>query len=277
MTGSRAAADDLSQEALARAIEREADLADRSRLDGWLVRIATTVCLDHLRRERRERRATDLVDPIELAASPSTTDDPESHIIRRDDVRFAIVVALQALPPRQRAALVLHDVMDRPLVEVGVVLDVGPAAAKMLVHRARAGLLAARGRLDVDRTADSTVVERLAGAITSLSVDAVAALLADDVWGIVDGGDSVRVATKPSHGRRAVARRWANAARALAETRVAGMVRWLNGEPTVLVVLPEARVLFATVHVETRNGQVAALRVVRARERLAHLEEGLVA
>src|SRR5436309_8924455 len=65
MTGSRSDADDLSQEAIARAIERERNLAHREGLDGWLLRIATTVCLDHVRRLRIERRRSELVDPVE--------------------------------------------------------------------------------------------------------------------------------------------------------------------------------------------------------------------
>src|SRR5262252_9419575 len=63
MTGRRTEADDLSQEAIARAIERADDL-QATAPEGWLFRIATTVCLDHLRRERRARSITELVDPV---------------------------------------------------------------------------------------------------------------------------------------------------------------------------------------------------------------------
>jgi RNA polymerase sigma-70 factor (ECF subfamily) len=96
MTGSRVDADDLCQEALARAIEREPDLDDRTRIEGWLFRIATTVCLDHLRRTRRIRRVTELVDPLDLpdlAPGGAPVPDPEAAAILRDDVRFAVVGA----------------------------------------------------------------------------------------------------------------------------------------------------------------------------------------
>ena len=85
MTGRRTEADDLSQEAIARAIERAEDLRDETAVDGWLFRIATTVCLDHLRREQRTRALTELVDPVafdEVAAPPT---DPEATTILRDD------------------------------------------------------------------------------------------------------------------------------------------------------------------------------------------------
>jgi RNA polymerase sigma-70 factor (ECF subfamily) len=270
MTGSRTDADDLVQDALARAIEREAQLDHGDAAEGWLFRIATTVCLDHLRRQTRIRRATDLVDPVDLdglpACGPSVT-DPEAAAIRRDDLRFAVVVALQALSPRQRAALVLHDVCDRPIADVAATLGSNPNAAKALLHRARAALARARRRTDTDDVADAALVERFARAIERFAVDELAALCAEDVWGVVDGGGVVRVATKPSIGARAVARRWANAARRLGGLPVATTVRALNGEPAIVVTVAGAP--FATVHLETRAGAVQAIRVVRDPRKLA--------
>src|SRR5437867_7041236 len=179
MTGSRAEADDLSQEAVARAIEREPDLADRSHLEGWLFRIATTVCLDHLRRERRVREVTELVDPLDLPDLPpggAPVPDPEAAAILREDVRFAVVVAIQRLSPRQRAVLLLHDVCDRPLAEVAGALGTNANAAKALLHRARDALARARLRTDVDAVADGAVVEHLARAIETRSVEDLTAL-----------------------------------------------------------------------------------------------------
>src|SRR5262245_43127206 len=95
MTGRRTDADDLSQEAIARAIERAEDLHDNTAAEGWLFRIATTVCLDHLRRERRTRAVTELVDPVAFDDLPTPPADPEDAVILRDDVRLAVVAALQ--------------------------------------------------------------------------------------------------------------------------------------------------------------------------------------
>jgi RNA polymerase sigma-70 factor (ECF subfamily) len=277
MTGSRTDADDLAHEAIARAIERHAQLegSDPSAVEGWLFRIATTVCLDHLKREKRIRRVTDLVDPIDLpdpAPSPVPADGPEAAVIRRHDVRFAVVVALQALSPRQRVAVILHDVCDRPLDEVAAVLDCNPNAAKALLHRGRQALVRARGRTDADALAEATLVERLARAIEGYATDDLASLLAEDAWGVVDGGGVIPVATKPSFGRRSIVRRWANAARRLGGVPLACEVRCLNGEPAVLVTLPRAGGMpFASVHVETRAGAIAALRVVRDPGKLAPL------
>src|SRR5439155_8356195 len=78
MTGRRADADDLSQEAIARAIEHADDLVDGAGAEGWLFRIATTVCLDHLRRERRTWGVTELVDPIAFENVHPGPADPEA-------------------------------------------------------------------------------------------------------------------------------------------------------------------------------------------------------
>jgi RNA polymerase sigma-70 factor (ECF subfamily) len=272
MTGRRTEAEDLSQEAIARAIERAEDLHDGAAAEGWLFRIATTVCLDHLRREQRTRALTELVDPVafdDVTAAPS---DPEATTILRDDVRLAVIAALQHLAPKQRAVLLLHDVCGLPLGEVASTIGTNANAAKATLHRARAALARARGRTVVDVPVDAEVVERLARALEARSVDDLARLLADDVWGVVDGGGIVPVATRPTLGARALVRRFANLARRVT-LPVESRVVHLNGEPAVLVTLPTAgQAVFASVHVETHAGRIVAMRVVRDPSKLAPLE-----
>jgi RNA polymerase sigma factor (sigma-70 family) len=273
MTGRRAEADDLSQEAIARAIERADELQDAAAAEGWLFRIATTVCLDHLRREQRTRALTELVDPVafdDVAAAPS---DPEAATILRDDVRLAVVAALQHLAPKQRAVLLLHDVCGLPLVDVAHTIGANANAAKATLHRARAALNRARGGSVVDVPVDGALVEELALALEARSVDALARLLADDVWGVVDGGGIVPVATRPTIGARALLRRFANLLRRVPLPVACRVVR-LNGEPAVLVSLPTAgHSVFASVHVETRGGRIVAMRVVRDPVKLVPLQE----
>jgi len=270
MTGSRSDADDLAQEAIARAIEREGQVRREEGLDGWLFRIATTASLDHLRRRRTEPRPSELVDPVESleAAGPS----PEHALILREDLRFAVVVALQSLPARQRAALILHHVFDRPLAEVADTLGTNANNVKALLARARGTLARARRHTDVDVPVDRAVVDRLVHAIEARSVEAFTALLAEDVWGVTDGGGVIRVAAKPVFGIRAVARGFASVNRRQ-PLPVAAQVRVLNGEPAVVVTVPAAGgPPFASVHVETRAGRIVALRVVRDPRKLAHLQ-----
>jgi RNA polymerase sigma factor (sigma-70 family) len=275
MTGRRTEADDLSQEAIARAIERADDLHDAAAAEGWIFRIATTVCLDHLRRERRVRALTDLVDPIAFDEVPAPAAGPEATVLLRDDVRLAVVAALQYLEPKQRAVLLLHDVCGLPLAEVASTIGTNGNAAKATLHRARAALGRARGRTDVDVPVDPAVVARLAQALESRAVDALAALLAKDVWGVVDGGGVVRVATRPTFGARALLRRFANLSRRVPAPVACRVVR-LNSEPAVLVTLPSAgHAVFASVHVETQGGRIVAMRVVRDPAKLMPLQEML--
>jgi len=275
MTGRRTDAEDLSQEAIARAIERADDLHDGMAADAWLFRIATTVCLDHLRREKRTRALTELVDPVAFENVAAPTADPETTSILRDDVRLAVVVALQRLAPKQRAVLLLHDVCGLPLSEAARTVGTNENAAKATLHRAREALDRARVRTAVDVPVDARVVERRARALESRSVDALAALLADDVWGVVDGGDVVKVATRPSFGARALLRRFANLLRRV-PVPVACRVVSLNGEPAVLTMLPSAgNFLFASIHVETHGERIVAMRVVRDPAKLAPLQEVL--
>ena len=272
MTGRRTEADDLSQEAIARAIERAGDLHDHTAGDGWLFRIATTVCLDHLRRARRVQAVTELVDPVafdDLAEAPA---GPEATALLREDVRLAVVTALQHLTPRQRAVLLLHDVCGLPLAEVASAVGSNGNAAKATLHRARARLERARGRTAVDSRVDADVVERLARALEERSVDALAALLADDVWGVVDGGGLVRVASRPTIGAHALLRRFANLIRRVPMPVACRVVR-LNSEPSVLVTLPDAGcAVFASVHVETLGGRIVVMRVVRDPAKLEPLQ-----
>jgi RNA polymerase sigma-70 factor (ECF subfamily) len=216
---------------------------------------------------------TELVDPIAFDDVPTPAPDPEAAVLLRDDVRLAVVAALQCLAPKQRAVLLLHDVCGLPLNEVADTIGTNGNAAKATLRRARAALDRARGRTDVDVPVDVEVVERLARALESRSVDALGALLAEDVWGVVDGGGVVQVAKRPTFGARALLRRFANLTRRV-PVPVACRVVHLNGEPAVLATLPTAgHTVFASVHVETLAGRIIAMRVVRDPAKLLPLQE----
>jgi len=264
MTGLTSDADDLCQEAIVRAIERQ-DQVVQSDPTGWLLRIATTTCLDHLRRDSTRRRVTELADALDVPGlgPGEVSSDPERRAILREDIRYALVVALQTISPRQRAALILHDVCERPLDEIADDFGINANAAKALVHRARTAVAEARRRDDVDVPVDRGVVEALARAIEAGNLEALAAMLAEDAWGIVDGGGVVPVATGPSLGRDAVMRRFTNAWRRLDHVPLATMLRELNGEPAVIVRMRDAAVVVAVIYVETRGGAIVALRIDR--------------
>jgi RNA polymerase sigma-70 factor, ECF subfamily len=272
MTGNRADADDLSQEALGRALERD-DQRRAEDATGWLLAVATRVCLDHLRKSKVRRRLTELVDPLEEPDWPGPLEriSPENELVREEDLRFAIAVALQKLSARQRAALILRDVCAQSLSDVAQALSTNENAVKALLVRGRQALREARGHGDVDVPANAEVVARFARAIQVGSLEELNALLAEDVWGLVNGGGVVVTARKPTFGRRTVAKQWANAKRKQAQP-VDTRLLSVNGETAVLISLRSSpRALVALVHLETRAGLVAALRVLRDPKRLARL------
>jgi RNA polymerase sigma-70 factor (ECF subfamily) len=268
MTGDRAASDDLAQEALARALER-ADQAAEETFEGWLYRVATTTCLDWLRQSKRQSGAVMLVDPVTLDDAPFTGDgDPESALVRRDDVRLAITTSLQALAPRQRAVLVLRDVLDRSTEETARALGLSAGNVKVLLHRARVSLEEAHRVGPCDAPVDAAIVERFAMALEAADIDALTKLLAEDVWGLVDDGLGRR---KPNFGARAVGRQWANAFERYGRAGEVRRVR-LNAEAALLIVI--GGVPLAAIHLETRDGLVVSVRVLLDPPRLGRLGLG---
>ncbi len=111
----------------------------------WLYRIATNVCLDTLRSRRSVSRLTSFAEVPWLQPYPDTLLDeiespeetPEETAIRRETISLAFLAALQALPPRQRAALIARDVLGWPATETAAVIGTSVAAANSALQRAR--------------------------------------------------------------------------------------------------------------------------------------------
>jgi RNA polymerase sigma-70 factor (ECF subfamily) len=177
------------------------------------------------------------------------------------------------LSGKQRAALILRDVCGRSLTEIAHTLESNENAVKALLQRARAALAEARGHHDVDTPVDAAVVARFAQAIQAGSIELISELLAEDVWGVVDGGGIVVTASKPTYGLNTVSRQWANA-RSKLGVPVLAELRRINGEAAIIVSLAQAHgFVVALVHLETRAGRVVAQRVIRDPRRLARFVE----
>lgn len=164
MLGSGADAEDATQDTLERAWRKLATYDGSGRFDAWLQRIATNVCLDGLRARRARIGPADYGPSAAPGAAPAPPDpelswvepvadsdlygtrDPQDEVVRREEVSLAFVAALQRLAPRQRAALLLHDVLAFTHAEAGEVLQVSPAAVNSLLSRARETVRSAVGQ-----------------------------------------------------------------------------------------------------------------------------------
>ncbi len=196
LLGTAADTDDAVQETLLRAFTRF-DSYDPSRagLSTWVHAIATNICLDMLRAARRrmliwEGPSADGFDPDAvlpgrwLDPMPDSrligTGDPAELAVRRESVRLAFIAALQHLPPRQRAVLVLRDVLAFTAAEAADMLGVSTAAANSALQRARLTLAAARTAEPRLEPVDENLLRRYTTAFENHDVAGLAAVLCAD-------------------------------------------------------------------------------------------------
>jgi RNA polymerase sigma-70 factor (ECF subfamily) len=203
MLGSVFEADDAVQEVLVR-VWRNADRFEgRSSVRTWLYRIATNVCLDALRGRKRRALPMDVgpsstvdafvneklpeqtwIQPIPDSRLDQPGADPGDVVVERDSVRLAFVTALQRLAPRQRAVLVLREVLRWKASEVAELLDTTTVSVNSALQRARAALAAASIDEDTSVAAsdddEEAVLEKYVKAFESYDIESLVALLRED-------------------------------------------------------------------------------------------------
>ncbi len=203
--GSMQDAEDALQEALVSAWRGLARFEQRSQLRAWLYRIATNRCLDALREGGRRPppapqppfpppAPTRMAEATWLEPYPDTllegiidaTPGPEARYETRETIELAFVTALQALPPRQRAALLLRDVLGFRAAEVAAIVGGSEDSVKSALKRARSTIeqiQGAHGRQRAplpDSEGERELVQRFTDAWVADDIDAVVSLLADD-------------------------------------------------------------------------------------------------
>jgi RNA polymerase sigma-70 factor, ECF subfamily len=201
MLGSPFEAEDAVQETFIRAWKGFDRFQGRSSLRSWLYKIATNVCLDMLASRERRARPMDLgpaqepvlaslhtrpdeswVEPIPDALVAQGS-DPAEIAATRDTVRLALVAALQHLPPRQRATLILCEVLRWKASEVAELLETSVASVNSALQRARATLdaqeLSAEKPLALDEV-DAAMLARYVEAFEAYDVDALTSLIRED-------------------------------------------------------------------------------------------------
>jgi RNA polymerase sigma-70 factor (ECF subfamily) len=205
MLGSLEDAQDAVQDALLRAWRSRTTYDGRSTFRAWLYRITTNACLRILERRPRRLVPYDAGPPATLGARPQPPADlpwlqpypdrlldegpePEDVVVARETIELAFLAAIQHLPPRQRAVLILRDVLDWPADDTAAVLEMSVAAANSALQRARATMqerLPAR-RLDWATAAgaedaERSLLQRYVEAFERHDASRLVALLREDV------------------------------------------------------------------------------------------------
>lgn len=219
MLGSGSEAEDAVQETMVRAWRAADRLQERAALKSWLYRIASNVCFDMLDGSKRRAQPMDMgpaapadaalgtpentwIEPIAGASVLAPESDPAELADSRETLRLAFVAALQHLPARQRAVLVLRDVLRWQASEVAELLDSSVASVNSALQRARATL----GDLDLDTSGpavadgqEQQLLERYVEAFERYDIESLVTLLKEDaafsmppfpLW--VQGPDAIR-------------------------------------------------------------------------------------
>jgi len=208
MLGSVHDADDAVQEALLRAWRGRAGLRDRSAARAWLYRIATNACLRAMSKRGKgprvlseSRPSAALFEPLGapdretpwlepcpdtwLADLPDRDPGPEARYDAHETIRLAFLAAIQQLPPRQRAVLLLRDVVGMSAIETAAILETSVAAVNSALQRARSALEAGRedGRRDLVGDPDAAagrLLDRYVRAWEAADLDGLVGILRDD-------------------------------------------------------------------------------------------------
>ncbi|HEX7131790.1 MAG TPA: RNA polymerase subunit sigma-70 [Iamia sp.] len=196
MTGSLSDAEELVQDTFLRAWRHRDRYEGQASMRTWLYRIATNACLDRLRAASRRTRPVGLGGPggSALDAMPwlepipdavldraDSAAGPEGTTVARETITLGFVAVLQLLPARQRAAVVARDLVGLSGAETAALLDVPVTAVNSLLQRARATLRSQAGEVPASDDTDPEVVARYVAAHEAGDLDALLALVDDDL------------------------------------------------------------------------------------------------
>ena len=202
MLGSGSEAEDAVQEAMLRAWRNAGSFEGRSSLRSWLYRIATNVCIDMSRQVQRRARPMEMgpasppqekylgsllpeptwVTPISDSKVAPESTDPAEVAEFRESIRLAFVTALQHLPARQRASLILCEVLRWQVSEAAELLETSVAAVNSALQRARAALREVSPEASCDKLdePDTVLLQRYVQAFEAYDMDRLVELLRED-------------------------------------------------------------------------------------------------
>jgi len=267
MLGSVSEAEDVVQEAFLRmhqTLQKDEQIASPR---AYLATLVTRLAIDQLRsaRARRERYVGEWL-PEPLITEPT----PAEHAETADSLSLAFLVLLESLSPQQRAAFLLREVFEYPYQEVAEIIGTDVDSTRHLVARARNRVRERRPRYYTSRRQREELAARFFAAAEQGDLQALEAMLAQDVALHGDGGGKVPALGRPVSGRQRVARTLSAGMSAVARYGVRLRITEVNGQPGAIAVDSQDR-LVGVMTLDIADGQVQAIHSVVNPDKLRHL------
>lgn len=264
MLGSMAEAQDIVQEAWLR--WQRADTGDVREPAHYLSRTVTRLCLDTIK-SARARRETYVGSWL-----PEPIVEPEDDEMRADELTLSLMLALERLSPLERAAFLLHDVFGEPIDQVATTLDRDAAAVRQLAVRARKHVRETKPRYKVAREEGDRIAQAFFTASTTGNLEALRAMLAENVTLQSDGGGKVLAFINPIVGLKKILRLFEGLTRKHA-IEPADMIRavWIDGLPGF--ISRERGGVLQTTALEIEDGHITAIYITRNPDKLGHVAE----
>ncbi|MEV0170548.1 RNA polymerase sigma-70 factor [Streptomyces sp. NPDC050803] len=269
MLGSVSEAEDVVQETFLRmhqTLERDETIASPR---AYIATLATRISIDQLRsaRVRRESYVGEWL-PEPLVTGPTPAEQAETA----DSLSLAFLVLLESLSPHQRAAFLLREVFDYPYPEVAEIIGSDVDSARHLVSRARGHLRDRRPRYHASRRQRTELAQRFFAAAEQGDLEALEALLAQDVALHGDGGGKVPTLGRVVSGRADVARIFLTGMAVFARIGVRLRLTEVNGQPGAMAYDAEDR-LFGVMGLGIVDGRVRTIHSVINPDKLRHLDQ----
>lgn len=263
MLGVRAEAEDIVQESYLRWHAADHDAIRNA--EAWLVTVATRLSIDRLRALQADR-----VSYVgEWLPEPIVEERPDRNTDLRDHISLAFMHLLERLGPEERAAFLLHEVLDTDYDEIARILNKSESAVRQTVYRARERVTKNRRRFDVDEAQHRALVGRFVEAVMKADEAELMALFTENATWTADGGGKVAAAINILHGN-AILTKFLLGIRSKFPQDLSLNYVWVNGKPGFVVY--QADRPFAAYSFEADGDKISAVYAVVNPDKLQGLK-----